>query len=74
MARGTVAKYRQLKGFIKKALQNQIEGNGFSFVEALSTCPTNWRTNAKQTWNWLEDKMGAFYPVGELKSPFRKEG
>ena len=74
VARGTVAKYRQLKGFIKKALQNQIEGNGFSFVEALSTCPTNWRTNAKQTWNWLEDKMGAFYPVGELKSPFRKEG
>lgn len=73
VARGTVSKYRQLKGFIKKALQNQIEGNGFSFVEALSTCPTNWRTNAKQTWEWLEDKMESYFPVGEFKSPFGKE-
>ncbi|MGE5395914.1 MAG: thiamine pyrophosphate-dependent enzyme [Chitinophagales bacterium] len=74
VARGTVSKYRQLKGFIKKALQNQIEGNGFSFVEALSTCPTNWRTNAKQTWDWLEDKMETYFPVGELKNPLGKEG
>jgi len=73
VARGTVSKYRQLKGFIKRALQNQMEGNGFSFVEALSTCPTNWGTNAKQTWNWLEDNMQAYFPTGELKSPFRKE-
>lgn len=73
IARGTVSKYKQLKGFIKKALQNQIEGNGFSFVEALATCPTNWRTNAKQTWEWLEEHMESYFPVGELKSPFGKE-
>lgn len=73
IARGTVSKYKQLKGFIKKALQNQIEGNGFSFVEALSTCPTNWGTNARQTWDWLEEKMEGYFPVGELKSPFKKE-
>ncbi|MGE5415766.1 MAG: thiamine pyrophosphate-dependent enzyme [Acidobacteriota bacterium] len=72
VARGTVSKYRQLKGYIKKALQNQMEGNGFSFVEALALCPTNWRTNAKQTWDWLEDKMEPYFPVGELKSPFGK--
>ena len=49
VARGTVANVRQLKRFLKNALKNQIEGNGFSFVEALAGCPTNWRTNAEQT-------------------------
>lgn len=73
IARGTVSKYRQLKGFIKKALQNQMEGNGFSFVECLATCPTNWRTNAKQTWDWLENRMEPYFPVGEIKSPLGKE-
>ncbi|MGE5455151.1 MAG: thiamine pyrophosphate-dependent enzyme [Methylocystaceae bacterium] len=72
VARGTVSKYRQLKGYIKKALQNQIDGRGFSFVEALSTCPTNWSTNAEQTWGFLEEKMESYYKVGELKSPFER--
>jgi 2-oxoglutarate ferredoxin oxidoreductase subunit beta len=72
VARGTVRKYRQMKGYIKKALQNQMEGKGFSFVECLSTCPTNWRTNAEQTWAFLEEKVETFYKVGELKSPFAK--
>lgn len=72
VARGTVAKYRQLKRFVKNALLNQIEGNGFSFVEALSTCPTNWRTNAQETWSFLEDQMEQMFPVGELKNPLGK--
>ena len=72
IARGTVAKFRQMKNFIKRAVQNQMEGNGFSFVECLSTCPTNWRTNARQTWDFLEDEMEAYFKVGELKSPFGK--
>ncbi len=69
VARGIVSNQRQLKGFIKKALQNQIEGNGFSFVEVLSTCPTNWRTNAKETWNFVENEMAGYFQVGELKVP-----
>lgn len=67
VARGTVANLRQLKRFIKNALQNQIEGNGFSFVEALSLCPTNWRTNAEQTWKFVEEDMASYFKVGELK-------
>ncbi|WP_227763695.1 thiamine pyrophosphate-dependent enzyme [Zhaonella formicivorans] len=67
VARGTVANLRQLKRFIKNALQNQIEGNGFSFVEALSLCPTNWRTNAEQTWKFVEEDMAQYFKVGELK-------
>lgn len=73
VARGTISNFRQLKGFIKKALENQIAGRGFSFVEALSSCPTNWRTNAKETWAFLEKEMAQYFPVGELKVPGRKE-
>jgi len=73
VARGTVAKPKQLKQFIKKALQTQIDGSGFSFVECLSTCPTNWRTNAKQTWEFLEKDMAGYFKVGELKTPEVKE-
>jgi len=72
VARATVSKYKQLKKYLKSALRNQIEGNGFSFVEVLATCPTNWRTNASQTWNFLEDEMEKYFPVGELKTPFGK--
>lgn len=69
VARGTTANLRQLKGYIKKALQNQMEGRGFSFVEALSACPTNWRTNAEKTWHMVEKEMPKFFKVGEKKVP-----
>jgi 2-oxoglutarate ferredoxin oxidoreductase subunit beta len=69
VARGTVARPRQLKEFVKRALQNQMAGRGFSFVEALSTCPTNWRTNAEDTWKFLEKEMTKYFRVGEVKVP-----
>ena len=72
-ARGTVAKVRQLKNYLKKALQNQLEGKGFSFVEALSGCPTNWSTNAKATWAFLEENMTKYFKVGEVKVPVKGE-
>lgn len=74
VARGTVANVRQLKGYLKKALQNQMDGKGFSFVEALSGCPTNWSTNAKDTWAFIEKTMPQYFKVGELKDPNKKEG
>lgn len=72
-ARGTVANMRQLKQLMKKALQNQIENNGFSFLEVLSTCPTNWRTNAQDTWKYVEEEMTRYFTVGEIKTPAAKE-
>lgn len=69
VARGTVANMRQLKSCLKKALENQIQDRGFSFVEALSTCPTNWRTNAQETWKYVEDTMPGHFKVGEVKTP-----
>jgi 2-oxoglutarate/2-oxoacid ferredoxin oxidoreductase subunit beta len=75
VARGTMANMKQLKRFMKKAMENQIEGRGFSFLEALSTCPTNWRTNAKQTWGFLEEEMAAHFKVGEFyTADGKKEG
>jgi 2-oxoglutarate ferredoxin oxidoreductase subunit beta len=69
VARGSIANLRQLKSYCKKALQNQMEGNGFSFIEALSSCPTNWRMNAKETWKFVEETMPQFFKIGELKAP-----
>lgn len=73
VARGSIANLRQLKRFLKKAIQNQMDGNGFSFVEVLSSCPTNWRTNAEATWNFVEKDMAEYFPVGEFKVPGQKE-
>ncbi len=69
VARGTIANMRQLKAYLKKALENQAQGRGFSFVEALSTCPTNWRTNAQETWKYVEDTMPKHFRIGEIKTP-----
>ncbi|MFH1667581.1 MAG: thiamine pyrophosphate-dependent enzyme [Candidatus Komeilibacteria bacterium] len=66
IARGSVDNLIQLKTFIKRALEWQINNKGFSMVEVLSFCPTNWHTNAKQTREFLET-MKQRYPVGEFK-------
>jgi len=73
VARGTVSNVRQLKKYIKRALENQISGNGFSFVEALSGCPTNWRTNAAETWKFIDKAMPEYFKVGEIKVPSEKK-
>ncbi|MDK2822002.1 MAG: 2-oxoglutarate/2-oxoacid ferredoxin oxidoreductase subunit beta [Clostridia bacterium] len=73
VARGTVSNVMQLKNFIKKGLENQIKGNGFSFIEALSACPTNWRTNAAETWSFIENEMSEYFPIGELRTPDEKK-
>lgn len=52
---------------IKKAFQNQIEGKGYSIVEVLSTCPTNWGLSPVEALKWLEDNMIPYYPLGVYK-------
>lgn len=58
------------KKAIKKAFQFQIDGKGFSLVEVLSTCPTNWGLSPKESNEWLEQKMISYYPLGEFKEVF----
>ncbi len=55
------------KKSIKKALQTQMKGIGFSMVEILSTCPTNWGLSPIDGLKWLEENMIPYYPLGEFK-------
>ena len=55
------------KKAIKKAFQNQIEGKGYSIVEVLSTCPTNWGMSPVEALDWLEKNMVPYYPLGVYK-------
>lgn len=52
---------------IRKALQNQIEGRGFSLVEVLSPCPTGWGVTPVDSLKWIEEKLLPTFPLGVLK-------
>lgn len=63
----TVPHVREAKKAIKKAFQNQIDGKGFSIVEILSTCPTNWGLSPVESLDWLRENMMPYYPLGVYK-------
>lgn len=73
VTRATCSNLRTLKSTFKKALTNVAEGRGFSFVEVLSICPLNWRTNNEKTWERLKT-MEEYFKVGELVVPAGLEG
>ncbi len=55
------------KKMIRKAFDNQLAGRGFSIVEVLSTCPTNWGMTPRDALQWLRDNMIPYYPLGVYK-------
>ncbi|MFA6308193.1 MAG: thiamine pyrophosphate-dependent enzyme [Clostridia bacterium] len=55
------------KKAIKKAFMIQIAKKGFSIVEVLSSCPTNWGLEPQDSMNWIKDNMVPKYPVGNFK-------
>jgi len=55
------------KKAIKKAFEMQIEGRGFSFVELLSGCPTNWRMDALKANTYIAETMIPYFPLGVMK-------
>ncbi|MBE3587980.1 MAG: 2-oxoglutarate oxidoreductase [Thermoanaerobacteraceae bacterium] len=57
------------KKAIKRAFQVQMAGLGFSMVEVLSACPTNWGLPPAQALQWLGENMIPYYPLGEFKVP-----
>ena len=61
------ANVMKTKNAIKKAFQNQIDGKGFSFVEVLSACPTNWGMDALQSLEYIEEKMLKEFPLGVIR-------
>ena len=58
---------REAKKAIKKAFQYQIEGRGYSIVEVVSTCPTNWGLSPADSLQWLRDNMLPYYQLGVYK-------
>ncbi len=74
VAVNNVKNVKNAKKAIKKALQYQTEGKGFSLVEVISTCPTNWGMTPQNALKWLEDNMIPYYPLGVYKDKFAQEG
>ncbi len=60
----TVPHIRQAKKAIKKAFETQLAGKGFSLVEVVSTCPTNWGLSPVEAMDWLRENMLPYYPLG----------
>jgi 2-oxoglutarate ferredoxin oxidoreductase subunit beta len=54
------------KSAIKKAFQYQMEGKGFTFVEVLSPCPTNWKMSPQESLKYVDEMMN-FFPLGVFK-------
>ena len=73
VAVNNVKNVRNAKKAIKKAFQNQLEGKGFSLVEVLSTCPTNWGLTPEKALEWLEENMLPYYPLGVYKDKFAEK-
>jgi len=63
------ANMAKAKAAIKKAFEVQLSGIGFSMVEVLSTCPTNWGMTALESTEWMEKNMMPYFPMGVFKTP-----
>jgi len=57
----------EAKKAIRKAFEYQIAGKGFTMIEVLSTCPTNWGMTPTEALKWLEENMIPQYPLGVFK-------
>lgn len=62
-----VKEIRKAKKAILTALKVQLNGLGFSMVELLSSCPTNWGLTAEEALKWIEEAMIPYYPLGDYK-------
>ena len=62
-----VKNVKNAKKAIKKAFQNQIDGKGFSLVEVVSSCPTNWGMTPQDALKWIDENMLPYYPLGVYK-------
>ena len=67
VAVNNVKNVRNAKKAIKKAFRNQIDKKGFSLIEVVSSCPTNWGMTPQNALKWLEENMIPYYPLGVYK-------
>jgi 2-oxoglutarate ferredoxin oxidoreductase subunit beta len=72
VARGAVSSpglIARTKRMVRRALELQVQGGGFSFVEVLTMCPTGWFVPTLEGPEYLEDVLMAKFGIGELKAP-----
>jgi 2-oxoglutarate ferredoxin oxidoreductase subunit beta len=55
------------KRAIRKGFQYQMDGVGFTMIEVLSQCPTNWKMNTLESCRWIDDVMTKVFPIGVIK-------
>lgn len=70
VARGSISSFKELqktKNYIKKAIECQMAGKGYSFVEIMAPCPTNWKLSPVESMERIEKVAMAYFPCGELK-------
>ncbi|MFC1860995.1 thiamine pyrophosphate-dependent enzyme [Chloroflexota bacterium] len=61
------ANIRKTKKAIRKAFQTQIDNLGYSLVEILSPCPTNWKMSSLESWKWIDNVMSKEFTLGVIK-------
>lgn len=66
-ALSSLKQIRQSRKAILKSFQCQVDGLGFSLVELLSPCPTNWKLSPEEAWGWVNEVMVKTYPLGVIK-------
>lgn len=64
----TPANIRKAKMATKKAFENQIAGKGFSIVEMLTSCTTNWGISPTESHQWIRDYLIPHYPMGNFRN------
>ncbi len=70
VARGSVHSVKEihrLKKYIRNAIEAQINGEGYSMVEILAPCPTNWKLDVKKSIQWMEEEVVPYFKLGELR-------
>ncbi len=72
LARGSCHDIKHLRAtqkYLKRAFEVQERGEGFSMVEILANCPTNWGMSPVESLQWMEENLVPYYPLGEFRSP-----
>jgi 2-oxoglutarate ferredoxin oxidoreductase subunit beta len=73
VALDTPAHIRAAQKAVRRALEIQERRLGFTFVEFLSTCPTNWGLTPADAMKWVGENMIPYYPLGVFRDPEREE-
>lgn len=55
---------REAKRALKKGFQNQVDKKGYSIIEIVSSCPTNWGLSPQESLEWMRENMLPYYPLG----------